>query len=143
MRAWAVVGLASVAAVVLSGCSGAEPGADALAVGDCFNGVGLGDQVSSVPTVACSEPHEAEVFFVFEATSLDAYDLDAVTEAARETCIREFEVYVGVDYLKSELYFFSLAPAAETWEDGERSIPCAIATVDGTTVKGTLKDAYR
>lgn len=63
---------------------------------------------------------------------------------AMEACEGEnFESFVGVEYLSSEIYSWSLVPQASDWEEsGYREIVYYLST-PGEAVSGTLEGAGR
>ena len=87
MKNW-VVYLAAIAGFAIYGAtttadrdeSGAIVGegsidAFSMRVGDCFNDIDSFDEVSSVPGVPCSEPHDNETYAVFDV-SIEEYPGD-------------------------------------------------------------------
>jgi hypothetical protein len=130
----------------LTGCAAAEaPTAD---VGECLQISELGDEVSSLPVVDCAQPHESEVYAVFNVDVAGVYDETAVIEAAEEGCRTEFADFVGRRYDSSVLDIFYLYPLADGWELGDRKVMCSIfepSAEDGTPtlVEGTLSGADR
>lgn len=119
----------------LAGCG--QQAVDKLSVGDCFNYSELGSEVSSVPSIDCAEPHEAEVFAVFDI-SLPAFDDQAVTDAADQGCYDAFAGYIGIDYVDSQYYYYALTPLADGWANGDRGVICFVVPESGT-VTGSLK----
>ncbi len=140
MRRTAAVLLAGIAAATLAGCS--ETPAEPLVVGDCLIISGVGDSGDSVPTVACDEAHEAEVYATFDAGGADAYDEPAVVAEVEDECVARFEGYTGEPYSSSPLDIFYTWPLAEGWEAGERGAVCAAFVPDSAGVpqlfEGTL-----
>lgn len=121
----------------------------AFDVGDCFNdpeGVDLeaeGADLTSVGAVPCNEPHDNEVIHLFEVEDADEFPgTDALTERAEE-CVGPFEDYVGISYDESELEIFPFVPSAESWEQGDREIVCAVYLPDEQKLTGTVRDAER
>jgi hypothetical protein len=53
-----------------------------------------------------------------------------VEEAAHNECVEQFESYVGVTYAESELFVQTFHPLRSTWEDGDRSVTCALFAWD-------------
>src|SRR5262249_16480570 len=73
-----------------------------LKLGDCFTGAASGN-VSDVTTVACSQPHDAEVYSVFTYPNApsDYPGDDAVKSTAETGCTPAFKDFVGIDYNSS------------------------------------------
>jgi hypothetical protein len=113
------------------GGEGEETSAFDLAVGDCFSVES--DELTLVTVVACAEPHEYEVFALFDhPAAADAeYPGDAQLLAEADAlCEPLFEAYVGHDYQTSIWYITSLTPSDQTWADGDREITCLLNQQD-------------
>lgn len=119
-----------------------------LAVGDCFvesefNTSFMGDGVSEVPTVDCAQEHDSEVYHI-ETLPEGAYPGDESVEAsATQACETNFETFIGLPYLDSELYYSFLTPTEDGWNTiDDREVVCYIVT-NGEMVTGTLAGAAR
>ena len=97
----------------------------ALRVGDCFNDQS-GTEVSDVPGVPCSEPHDNEVFAAFDL-QMSAWPGDEVaSEAADQGCLERFQAAIGATYEESIFEFFHLIPTADSWNiRDDREVLCA------------------
>ncbi len=114
--------------------AGEETSVFDLEAGDCFSTDS--DQLESVNVVDCEEPHEQEVFALFDHTAGDGEPYpgdDELIEYADAECQPPFEDYVGHDYQTSIWYISSLTPSAETWADGDREIVCTLNQQDADT----------
>lgn len=154
----AALALLLVAGFGLSGCSislGQEAARDAdtqevteagdadvfeVRVGDCFDDQS-GNEISEIPAVPCAEPHDNEAYYVFDMADGEFSDAD-VTAAADETCLAEFEGFIGKAYDESEADWFPITPTEGSWSNGDREIVCA-AYVYGEKLTGTLKGSGR
>lgn len=155
-RAVAVVAMAAVGLVVLTGCSFFGKNdkiqvVSALAAkpGDCVVApTTIAAEVKDLNVVACSEPHQQEVYALVAytgaaGTSTSApYPGEAVLKAfADGACLDAFAAYVGSDYRDSSLFFTYLLPSARGWQAGEdRDVTCFITTTGATrtsSVKGS------
>ncbi len=148
MRIVRLAAITVMSTFVLAACFG--PVTPTAEVGECFQVSDLGDEISELPTVACDEPHEAEVYHVFDIESEAAFDFNTVVGIAEETCIAEFDDFVGFHYWDSELDVYFLHPIAEGWEAGDREVLCAVIAPDWesaglelTMVTGSLEGAGR
>jgi hypothetical protein len=106
-----------------------------LQVGDCVNQSDLeGDQVESAPAIDCSEEHDAEIFaeHVFEG---DEYPgADTVQAESQETCLKEFEAFIGLPYEESALPFTMLYPSEKSWDEaGDRTTLCIVESDEPRT----------
>jgi hypothetical protein len=103
-----------------------------LEVGDCFDdpqGSGSGPAiVEDVETVDCAQPHDNEVFFLYDLEGDGGYPgLEAVRADGNERCADEFEGYVGAPVDETDLYAEALLyPNATSWDAGDREIVCAL-----------------
>lgn len=110
-----------------------------LAVGDCFDRNTDGGEISEVPIVECSEPHDSEVFHTFELSDDEFPGEDALLERAEEECVPAFEEYVGVDYAHSQLDIFPITPTEGSWSRGDREVVCALYDLDQGQLEGSME----
>jgi Septum formation/Protein of unknown function (DUF2510) len=126
----------------------APPGAEVvnvfdLEVGDCLTEVqAIEEEILSVQTVPCSEPHREEIYAVVTLPEGDFPGDEAIVTQAEDVCLAEFEGFVGLSYAESVLEFNYAWPLEEGWDAGERGVVCAVSDPDGDTT-GTLADANR
>ena len=134
------------AAVVAVACGG---GVFTLEVGTCFNDEGppgaAAEEISSVPEVDCSEPHDNEVFALIDYTETASYPgAEQMTEIGTNLCIEQFDAYVGIAYLDSELDVFSITPTEDGWNRlNDREIICALYNLDLSKLTGSMRGAAR
>lgn len=119
--------------------------ASALAVGDCFDLPGADvSEIEDVQHHPCNEPHEAEVFLVYEyPDATDAYPSDdAFRSSVGETCVPAFNAYTGSDFEQQpDLDIYWLYPLAEGWQEGDRQIVCSLFRVDEQPLDRSMKAA--
>lgn len=129
--ALAVVGALGVTASIAA-CGGQVASAD---VGACINSADVsGDEITDIPTVDCSEEHDAQVFFKFDMDDGDFPGNEAVSTAAQEKCIPAFGDFVGTDYQESSLDIRFIGPSQDTWDQADdREVICFLVTMDGST----------
>ncbi|MGR4011014.1 septum formation family protein [Leucobacter sp. 1207-22] len=141
----------------LAGCSGApaardaetrevtEAGEDsvfAIRVGDCTNDI-ASTEADVLPVVPCAEPHDNEVYHAFDLEDGEWPGEDAVMAAAEETCVAQFEQFVGVSYDASELDWWPMSPTQGSWEGlNDREVYC-LAYDPAGLVEGSLAGAGR
>lgn len=110
-----------------------------LEVGDCVNGIEEGD-VLTVPAVPCAEPHEGEVFAVFDVSLTGQWPGDdAVAGEAEDGCVDRFESYAPGAEDAASLDLFYLHPTSGSWRAGDREVIC-IATDPAGKRTGSLRD---
>ncbi len=126
---------------------GGNLGAFTIRLGDCFDNTRAlasdeGGEVSSLPGVPCSEPHDNEVFAVF-AVEFAAFPGDQqMGELAFEACLDRFESFVGLAYDASTLDIAALYPSTDSWRlQDDREVVCAVYDMNGGKLTGTAKDA--
>jgi len=105
-------------------------------VGDCFNDSGSLEEISSLPGVPCSEPHDNETFAVIDLTVATYPEGDAMAELAQGSCIERFESFVGTDYESSALDVLAMFPTPESWKQDDREVICAVYKVDSSKLVG-------
>ena len=133
-QAWSL----ALAALVVSACGGNGP-VFTLEVGTCFDDTEE-SQVSSVPEVDCAEPHDNEVFAVFDYTETDTFPgSEALNAAATDLCIAQFQDYVGEAYIDSTLEVFPIIPTEASWDEGDREVICGLYNIDFSKLTGSMR----
>ena len=119
----------------------------ALRVGDCFDdtaalGSEVAGEVASLPGVPCADPHDNEVFAVFDV-DFDAFPGDeAMGEAAFAQCLERFEGFVGAAYEESVLDVTALYPSDQSWNvQNDREVVCAVYDMNLNKLTGSVKDS--
>ena len=116
--------------------AGSENG---LVVGECIDSDELDKYLAGddFAVTACGDPHDAEVYYVYEFPAGPYPGDDAVVDELSDVCRGEFEGYVGLDYEASALSFWSLWPTRGFWESGNRTGECALFDVDSNKLTGS------
>ena len=98
-----------------------------LRVGDCFDLKDpAADEVEDVTAGPCTVAHEFEMFFVGSLPE-GAFPAQSVFDTyVTDNCYPAFAAYVGTAYTESELEMYWLAPTADAWGGGDRSVQCAV-----------------
>jgi hypothetical protein len=110
-----------------------------LDVGSCFDDQALdATEVTSVPIVDCAEPHDNEVYLLFDVTDTIFPGEDGLMEAAADGCFEEFESFVGLEYSQSILDYSWFTPTAQSWEEGDREVICYLYDLDLKKLTGTM-----
>jgi hypothetical protein len=118
-------------------------GAYAIQVGDCVNEPDNLTLVESLEAVPCSQAHDAEAYADFQLTGSSWPGEDAVSEDAWTGCYERYESFVGIPWDDSELDFWVLQPTEESWADDDRAVTCALATMDGSPLRGSMRGSNR
>lgn len=113
-----------------------------LEVGQCFDRPDETEQVFSVDTVPCEEPHDFEVYAVFDLPDGPFPPVDELEEQGGQGCLDRFEAYVEHPYPTSEIFAETLLPSASSWETGDREVICLLF-VPGEQLVGSMRGAGR
>ena len=154
-RVLAVLSL-SAASIALAGCSllgggaggnatptdAATSGADvfSIKIGDCLNDAAVTGEISKVPIVDCSQPHDSEAYFSGNLAD-GAFPGDTVIKQGAEAlCGPAFTDFVGAPYQEGTGYDYSYyTPTQDSWNAGDREVMCVAFDPSGAQVTGTLK----
>lgn len=148
-----VAALLVAAGLLLAGCASDAPvevgptgdttiEAVDLVVGTCILDQSSASTVTSVESVDCAVPHDAEVFASILLADGAFPGADAVAKAGVDQCATQFAAFVGVPFPASALTYEYYAPSAQTWAAGDRELLCLVRDPAGP-VTGTLEDAAR
>lgn len=111
-----------------------------LQVGQCFNAPR--EELVSVVLRPCTDDHQHEVFAVVDhpaSRSARYPGDDEILRFAGERCIPLFERYGRVPYEQANLADFEVVPTRESWESGERRVICAVSSLDGQPMRGSVR----
>ena len=119
-------------------------GAFQLRTGDCFNDGSSSfageEEISSLPGVPCSQPHDNEVYAVFDVNIGSYPEGDGMFELALDQCLDRFESFVGRDYETSDLDILTLYPTTQSWNlQNDREVVCAVYDINGNTLVGSAR----
>ncbi len=123
-------------ALVATACSG---NVFDLEVGQCFDNPNTFDEVANVDIVDCAEPHDNEVYHLFDLAD-GAFPGDASAgDSAIEGCLATFDGYVGADYAESILDIRYLVPTSDTWSNGDREVVCILYHLNDDKLTGSMR----
>ncbi len=122
-----------------------------LQVGQCFDnpdeaGSSEAVEMLAVSLSVCDEPHDAEVYSVYELAGDDdtAYLGDSfVFDQASDGCANRFDEAIGTPYAQSSLGVFVIYPSATTWGAGDRQVACVATAGDDSKLDSTVIDSGR
>lgn len=110
-----------------------------LETGDCvadvqaiFGGEEMVNDVENVGVIDCAEPHTGEVFHIETLPDGEIPAVEELSATAEESCLAQFEPFVGVPYLQSELEIAYLHPTPQSWAQGDRDILCVLTSPEPT-----------
>lgn len=95
-------------------------------VGDCFDDPGA-TEVSDLPMKECSDPHDNEVFALYEVTG----DTLPAQQDLLEGCFDRFEAAIGTAYADSIYDFGGFTPSSEGFDNGDKEVICYAFTFTG------------
>jgi hypothetical protein len=135
------------AAVLVAPLAGCAAGAPTAKVGECLDIALEASTVTELAGFDCGQEHDAEVYFVGESSRTE-FDQLKVAEDAADVCRDEFASFIGIAYEESVLDIYYVYPQADSWENGDREVICAVYEPDPetgriTTLTGTLAGAQR
>ncbi len=122
-----------------------------IRVGDCFNdsedlvgAISDSEEVYGVDGVPCTEPHDNEVYALFDVSGNTYPGMEMLEELAYSGCIDRFEPFVGRDYPSSALEVYPLFPTSQSWSRlNDREVVCALFNVDLSRLQGSMKGSGR
>ena len=119
----------------------------AIQVGDCFTDPPTGTETfTEINAVPCTEPHDAEIYLVFDHPAGDDAPLPPQSEfdaMLADRCLTEFDHYVGLAYELSDLDVYTIFPTGESWPHGDRELACAAYPLDGSPLVGSVQGSRR
>jgi len=116
-----------------------DVGSLSLKVGDCLAAEAVGE-VESVPVVPCSEPHDSELFYSFQIPDGEYPGDEAVRAITAETCIAEFEDFIGLAYEDSVWDVSGIFPTEATWNQvDDREVVCGVFPISGEDTTGSAR----
>ncbi len=111
-----------------------------MRVGDCFDDSdSYNEEISSVPGVPCSDPHDNEAFAVFDLTIADYPGHDEMGVLAFDACMAQFEGFVGRDYESSSLEITTMYPTQGSWAEADREVVCAVYNMEADKLLGSAQ----
>jgi hypothetical protein len=128
-----------------SSVASSSPPPPTLAVGDCFDVTtfvpGTPIDPTAVRLVACTEPHQHEVYAIDRDPDPPGAPFPgeaALAGLADDRCLTAFESAIGGDYLHSELDFAVLRPDEASWQNGDRLVICTVHSSDFGELTGSV-----
>lgn len=105
-----------------------------LSVGECFNDT-YEEEISEVPIVDCAEPHDNEIYYLYDIEG-DDFPTD-ITTTGYEGCLPTFEGFVGAPYETSIYEVYPMTPTFGSWTNGDREVVCSVYLATGEQMTGT------
>ena len=120
------------AALVVASCSTTDVGVFDVEVGQCILIPQEAEAVQSLETVSCDEPHDGEIYELFDLDGDEYPGETAIGEQSTFGCLEAFEPFVGIDYQESLYYYTFLPPSLESWDGrDDREVICVLTAAPG------------
>ena len=119
---------------------------DRIDVGTCFNDAGDRGayDYTELAVVDCEDPHDNEVYHLFDATGGATYPGDEqIASVTRDGCLAAFEPYVGKPYTESVYSILPIPPSEQSWNGGDREVVCALYDTGRRELTGSAKSSVR
>ncbi len=91
-----------------------------------------------MPSVPCAQPHQGEVFAVFDLPPGDYPGKAAVEDQVEKGCDARLAAYSPSTPGDHSIDQFFIYPQEQNWTNGDREVVCIAKAVSGTT-SGTLR----
>lgn len=108
-------------------------------VGDCFDdGAFASSEVSEVPGVPCSEPHDNEVYATFDISG-DWPGDERIEELSYEGCYDRFAAAIGKSYEESVIDYTTIYPSQGSWKQlDDREVVCVAYHMELEKLTGSI-----
>jgi len=108
-------------------------------VGDCFDDTAFGaEQISEVPGVPCVDPHDNEVYALFDVQGEWPGD-ERIEELAYTGCHERFESAIGKSYEDSVIDYTVIYPSEGSWNEfDDREVICVGYHMEYDKLTGTI-----
>jgi len=94
-------------------------------VGSCANTSDLTGEITDIPTIECTESHDAQVVGKFDLDDGDFPGDEGIASAAEEGCRGQFETFIGISFDESSLSMNYIGPSEDTWNEADdREVIC-------------------
>jgi len=124
----AAIGITSAATRNADGVITSAGSVDAfeVRVGDCFDdGAFESTEVSELPGVPCTEPHDNEIYATFDLTGEKWLGDERVQELAFQGCFSRFADAIGQSYEESKYDYTAIYPSEGSWKRvNDREVVC-------------------
>jgi len=111
----------------------------AMHVGDCFDDWGQEEEISEVPGVPCSDPHDNQVYATFDLPGDTWPGDEAIDTQSTEGCYDRFKAAIGKAYEDSVIDFLPMYPSSGSWEQrNDREVICVAYHMEYEKLNGTV-----
>lgn len=108
-------------------------------VGDCFDDEAFeSEDISEVPGVPCADPHDNEIFALWDVAGEWPGD-EAIEEMAYQGCYERFAEVIGKSYEESVIDYTVIYPSKGSWERlDDREVICVGYHMEFEKLTGTI-----
>ena len=112
----------------------------AMQVGDCVDDWALSDtEISDVPGVPCTDPHDNEVYALFDLADGTWPGDEQVELDAQQGCYDRFQGAIGATYEDSILEYLPIYPSEDSWQRiDDREVICVAVHMEYEKLTGTV-----
>jgi hypothetical protein len=111
-----------------------------LEPGDCFNDSSVPSDNKSVILLGCSNPHDNEIYAIFEIPGEKWPGEDTVADWSETHCLEAFESYVDTRWESSVLDFGWFFPLEESWvKYDDRTVACILFDAEFEKLTSSMK----
>lgn len=144
---WTLLVVAVIVAAIATGAnrdstgtitSGGSVSATDLRVGDCVNDLKDSNNLLSLPAVPCANPHEGEVFAVFDLPEGPYPGAASVDDQVNVSCSERLPSYSQGAFEDPAIGLFVSYPLEVNWRLGDREVVCIATSLSGRTT-GSLR----
>ena len=115
-------------------------GVFSMRVGDCFDDDRAGvSEITEVGGIPCTDPHDSEVYAVFDMDLVSYPGEEDMLDLASEACLERFQAFVGREYESSVLDIFSMSPTRESFAQQDREVACSVYHMEGDKLVGSMR----
>jgi hypothetical protein len=109
-------------------------------VGDCFDDEAFeSTEISEIPGVPCSEPHDNEVYAAFDVTGGEWPGDERIEELANEGCLDRFAGAIGKSFEDSVINFATIYPSEASWKQrDDREVICVAYHMELEQLTGSI-----
>lgn len=119
-----------------------------IQVGDCYNDEPATEtteettEFTDVAGLPCTEPHDNEVYAVFDTALTEFPGAEEMSNQSFEECLGRFDDFVGTKYEDSQLDITVMYPTSESWNElTDREIICVLYDLDLAKLEGGMRNS--
>ena len=111
-----------------------------LTPGDCFDTIGIADEVDLVWVRECSAPHEQEIVGEVVLPQSRYPGADRLHKFSTLSCLGQWYEYAGENGDHPDYDVILYKPSLAGWSDGDRKVQCVAVRVDREALSTSVRD---